>query len=361
MKALTQVFQKPLWLDNTEHITSRSLKSRQRLLVLPKESYTEFQRSYKAALTDLPKLIRNELKVLSASGSKAIWKVQSNANGRYQVLYAVIPAATLAILPAGWCLLIPETWLLYRLLSKRKLYKVEAGQPYWAWLTDANVLHLTQVQGLMTNAGFFLDALGENSDGVTSESLSLKHMLQQQALPMKWWELAGCVVLVSAAQSKQTIDYKKLGMYAGAAVAAYMAVLSAMLAWQESALQANVQQLQAEASTLFDQQQALDKKADVISQYQALYQRFPPVGIMLHELSNDITDNAVLENIQLSGALMQIRGVSASAIDVLGKLTGQPAWAEVKFDRNIQKVSSGESFTISLVYQPAATTGAENE
>lgn len=360
MKALTQVFQRPVWLDNTLKGTAPALKQRQPMLVLPKEHYSEFQRSYKAALTDLPKLIRNELKVLSAAGNKAIWKVQASDNGRYQVLFAVIPASTLALLAPGWCLLIPETWILYRLLSKRTLYKVQADAPYWAWLTDANVLHLTQIQGLMKNSAFFLDALGENSEGVTVETLSLKQKLQQQKLPLKWWELAGCVIQVAAPKTKADINYKKLAIFAGGFAAAYMAVLSAVLAWQESSLQASVQQLQAEASTLFDQQQALDKKADVIAQYYALYQRFPAAGIMLHQLSSQLTEDVVLENIQLSGPLMQIRGVSVSAINVLAKLTGDSTWREVKFDRNIQKVSSGESFTISLVFNDDKA-GAGNE
>ena len=360
MKALTQVFQKPVWLDNTTSLAVKPSPQSQRILVLAKQQYSEFQRSYKAAITDLPKLIRNELKVLSASGNKAIWKVQTAANGRYQVLYAVIPASTMALLPSGWCMLIPETWLLYRLLSQRKLYKVQAEVPYWAWLTEANVLHLTPVQGLMANAAFFLDALGENSDSVTAETISLKQTLQQQKLPLRWWDLAGCFVHVATQKKQQQTDYKKLATIVGGVVAGYMLLLSAGLAWHEARLQAKVQELQQDASSLFEQQQALDKKADVIAQYQALYQRFPSAGIMLHKLSEQLSDEVVMENIQVSGPLIQIRGVSASAVDILGKLTAENAWREVKFDRNIQKVSGGESFTISMVFNNE-TEGESNE
>lgn len=360
MKAISQVFQKPVWLDNTTDIAVKPLQKGRRLLVLPKASYTEFQRSYKAAATDLPSLIRNELKVLTAADNKAIWKVQGHSNGRYQVLYAVIETSTLHKLPTGWCLCIPETWLLYRFLQKRQLYKVETQNPYWAWLTDDNVLHLTQVQGLMSNATFFLDALGESADGITIEPLSLKQRLDQLPLPLKWWELPGCVVHLTATISKSPTDFKKLATFSGAAIAIYMLVMSAVLVWQESRLQSNVQMLQSEANSLFEQQQVLDQKAELITQYQALYQRFPPAGLMLHELSNQLSTDAVLENVQLSGALVQIRGVSASAISILGKLTNDNNWREVKFDRNIQKVSAGESFTISMVYNGETVDAAGN-
>lgn len=354
MKALTKVFSKPQWLNKTNRAKGVLAVVNQRMLVLPKQHYTEFQRSYKAALTDLPKLIRNELKVLAAAGSKAIWKVQSGANGRYQVLYAVLPISTMQSLPSGWHLIIPETWLLYRLLTKRTLYKVQANTPYWAWLAESNQLHLTPIQGLMSNQNFFLDALGENNAGITPALLTLPSNLQNQALPLKWWELAGCLVHISAKQTKQPIDHKKVGLYAALTVAAYMLITSVALTWQENRLHKRVQQLQVEASALFDQQQVLDEKADILQQYRALYQRFPSASIMLHTLSSQLADSAVLENIQQSGALLQIRGVAPSATDVLSKLSGQAVWSEVKFDRSIQQASNGESFTISLVYQPSA-------
>ncbi|WNO61659.1 PilN domain-containing protein [Rheinheimera sp. MMS21-TC3] len=356
MKALSKMFTRPRQLKGENSKNSKFLSASQRIRVLPKQQYTEFQRSYKAALTDLPKLIRNELKVLASSGSKAIWKVQSNENGRYQVLYALLPAKVIADIPNGWHILIPETWLLYRLLVKKKLYKVQAKTPYWAWLADSNQLHLTPIQGLMVNQSYFLDALGENSKGINPELLTLPSSLQMQTLPLKWWELVGCIVRTSTKQVKQAIDYKKIGGYSAALVAIYMMFISAGLTWQENRLQVRVKQLQAEASALFDKQQALDHKAETIQTYRDLYKRLPSASMILHTLSTQLADDAILDNIQQSGSLLQIRGTSPSAVDVISKLSGRPEWAEVKFDRSIQSNNKGgETFTISLVYQPKAT------
>lgn len=354
MKVLQQWLTAPSWFNSALESGSRTSR---RTLILDKAAYSEYVRRYSASALDLPRIIRNELKVLSRNDAKVLWKIISSGDGAYRVLYAVVDKATTDKIAGKWCLLIPETWLLYKLLQTNTLYCVQSDTQYWAWLAKDSTLHTTAVGGLMTNPRFFLDALGQSKVQAVAENLSIRNEAVSLNKIIHWRDLPGILCFARPASSGISVPWRKFMFAVAAVTCVYMAGTSAYLSWQENRLRDNVAQLQQAASKLFDRQQTLENLARTQADYSLLFDRYPQVNSTIATIIQQIPDNVVLENIAMSGALLQLSGSADSATEVLASLNVGAKWREVKFDSNVRRNKGREFFTISLVIPQVQTVG----
>lgn len=346
MKAITRFFSRAHWSD-TDNVATAT-----KVVVVARQHYQEFSRTYQASIADVFRIVRNELKVLSASHNKVVWTLFRLTDGRYRVLFAVVSLQQ-HIIPTGISVVVPETWLLYRVLRPATIYKVEASQPYWAYLSQSGELNVTPAAGIMQQPRIFADALGVTLGTDAVASFSPRVWFAQQPLPLSLKELPGLIVWHTPATEREKLNYRQLAALTGAMAVGYMMLLSGWLVFHSNRLQQQVAELQSQANSLFEQQQKLSQKADVIDQYQAVLLRFPFSSDLLARLAGQIGDIATINNLQLSGNLLKISGIATSATEVISRLTTSQDWKEVRFDNNIQKVKDEERFSISMVFSPS--------
>lgn len=354
MNRINTLFNKPQWLTmRAQAPLNKAIKGKPHCVVLSRECYKEQIRTYKAGLVDLWRLIRNELKVLAPENGRVLWRVVNNTAGVYQVSYAILNGQVLTTLPLGVALVWPETWLLQRILQPGTLYHVSSEQNYWAWLSTEQHLHLAPMQGLMQHKQFFLDAIGVGVE-TTEQHVDVQQHINRHGIPLSWQDLPGQVLLLGKPSGGIKPNWRYLGLSAGFVMLAYITVSSAWLSWQQHYYQNALIELQAQMATVFEQQQQLEQQAELLAHYQQLLQRFPSSAEVLSALATDLGETARLDNIQSSGRLVQIAGVSPSATQVLASLMASGNWAEVRFERNIQRVREEERFSISMVFQEPA-------
>lgn len=340
------------WLKSSDK--NKTKKSLCQTVVLDRGSYQEELRSYNCGLFDLFKLIRNESKLLSGATSKVLWFIRPTSAQGYRVSFAIIKAEVCESLPDGLCLLVPETWLIYAKLTPEQLYRVDGLKPYWAFLHKQGNLHITSVSGLMVEARNFLDALGvvsqqqpivlDRDQLLVSENV----VLTPQMLPGLFYYRANSHL--------PPLQWKKLSVISFAAIAGYVAIVSSWVSWREYQLQQDVAQLRTEANAVFQQQEQLETKLNLIQSYKQFLDKYPSHTDIIHTLVKDLGDIATLENIQIRGALLTLTGQATSATEVLARFSSSPNWTEVRFERQVLRRKDTDEFSISMVFQAARAT-----
>jgi Tfp pilus assembly protein PilN len=320
-------------------------------IVVSRNQYQEYKRSYKVSIPDLYRVIQNECKMMNRPGHIIVWMLLPKRSESFDVVYAVVPRALLAGNPAQLQLVIPETWLFYSNLAANILYVVNAEQPYWAFLSNAGILHVTAQQGLMQNPDYFLEALGATEAAIEKRSIDIPNYFQQNDLTLSWWQLPGLMCLPElAAEPFQIAHYKRLGQWLSVTVLVYCVLLSVALTARQSWLEQDVTKLKGAASELVDQQTKLDEQLALITSYHQLFNERTLYSTLLTELAIQLEDVAVVENVSVTGNLVTIRGKAKSATDVLSKLAESGSWQESRFSIPVQTNESGDSFTIATIY-----------
>ncbi|QYJ85001.1 hypothetical protein K0I73_12260 [Shewanella mesophila] len=336
------------WLRSSD--TNKTKNSLCQTVVLNRGSYQEEIRNYKCGFLDLIKLIRNESKLLAGGSHKVLWFIRSANSQDYTVCFAVIKADVYKSLPDGISLLLPETWLMYAKLIPEQLYRIGGNKPYWAFLHKDGDLNITSIAGLMVDPRNFLDALG-----VTSQQeaivLDREQLLISEEVTVKPRMLLG-LFHYQANNRLPSLNWKKLSAIGVAAVACYMAIISSWASWREYQLEQDVTQLRSEANAVFQRQEQLETQLELVESYKSFLDKYPSQTEIIHTFVKDLGDIATLENIQIRGALVQLTGQTASATEVLAKFSASPHWAEVRFDRQVQRRKEIDYFTISMVFRP---------
>ena len=336
------------WLD--QNIGRSDKKSN--IYVVPRSLYQEHRRTYKATALELLRLIRNESKVYGRSGNTVVWRCRQLGSNNFTVLFAVLDQEVNESLRKGWQIVLPETWLLYPLLNRDMLYRVRSGDDYWAWLKQDQTLHITTIKGLMQQPQYFLDAIGVPAHGVQAETLDFRSLSEVPKSAINAFDYLGLSVWHKTGAAKQPdVPWRKLAIFAGGLLLVYAGLLSAGLVYHEQRLNDQVATLQAQANEVFVRQRELEEQMSVLTSYQEYFERFPSAAYLLSRVSEQLQGKAVVRTIQLSGPQLQISGTADSATEVFSILSANPDWAEVRFDRNIQRSKDQEVFTLSMVHK----------
>lgn len=342
------MFKKPNWLTLN---TANSPKTEdRRFFILDRSCYREVIRNYKVSALDLLRLVKNELTVLKAEDNKVLWYIRRINSGQYNVCYAVLYPSVTNQMSSGFSSMIPETWLLYSMLTPEKIYHVHSIRSYWGYLSSDGILQTTLVSGLMADAQLFANALGiMPQDNPQPIDLQKQCLSDSFVLPLSL--LPGAIVVQQTKQSIGPVDYKLWGKRLGITVAAYCLVVSAGLSGYKYFLNSSVTALKVSAEAVFNEQQTLNQRQEQIDDYTKLLQHSQDSADILNAITTALGDSGQLERIQLSSDRIQITGLAKSATLVLSKFAESSQFAEVKFDRNIQRVREQESFSIIMTYK----------
>ncbi len=337
------------WLDPND----AEQKAGSYIYYLSRAQYEEINKDLSVSVGDLIQVIINQKAMLAQEYPLVLWKVDRQSANSYRVSFACLREAAATCLPKGIYALVPETWMLPQIINSCTLYQVEAATPYWAYLTEDKKLHTTSIRGLMLSEQHFLDALGVAEQVKQRQVLNVAMALANRSLAMPATKLPGLLhINTGSVGSDIKVSKKWLLKFLLAPVLAYVTVISASLWWYEGHLQQQVFSKQQAATGVVEEQIKLETSLDELQRYYQEFGRLPSQATLLLQISELISGQAELQQVDIATKQIVLTGSARSATDILSLLSQQPLFREVKFERGVQSGRDKEQFVISMIYTP---------
>ena len=130
-----------------------------------------------------------------------------------------------------------------------------------------------------------------------------------------------------------------------------LAVAMALPLWQKheiaSSLQVQEQKLRKEAEVAVNTRAQLNKEREQLQQLQQAWLNYVPTVDVIKALTDLLPDDTSLQQLELKGDVLTMRGSSSQASSLLALLEGAPGFTEAKFMSSVVQQRGKEQFHLS--------------
>lgn len=337
-------------INNDLSICEAKSLSKMKIVLLSRDSYTEFQKKYPVEnKKELVKILK--LEIQAEKNKKILFFIGDYINKKRIVTFAKVNESESKVSNLNRVLLIPESWLL-AVFFPNKVVQFNSNNKYYWLFQSENQVYSHGMKGQFESISSFCAAIGLKEanieDVVKVDELKIRETFIIKALPFIMSNFNG-LYYVSKKSTFNENEWLKYGAFSLGVASVYLLLLTYYLDAKNLEAVNAKRELSSQALELITKQEAIDARLTRTQKIENTLLK-PDYSIYVWKNIYPLFENKEIQITDfyiLPSGKVNISGAAIRATDALSLLSQQQGVQNAQFSADVVEVNGKERFSIS--------------